>query len=413
MKKVILLAVTLVVAVCLAFGTDLLFYALSDREKTEIKGSAIFTDGREAYGIYDCEVVDGMVFVTGGDPQFVVSGTEEEISVIRMAFIKPVEQDTNIQLFYLAPGDTISEDRSVRTMIPAGAKEKEIWIPSAVYGQFRFDIEDHVVIRDITAGNEYPVIFVYHPHGVRIALLAAEFFLLFYAVRFFALREEKGKRTGKHAPEEERKPIWAIALCNLFLALTVMFFQPVSSALAFGPFAVGNVWGLGLLLAFGAAAVLSGLMMLLPVRAGIAASAFSLGAGGAFLVQSVLWNEGRYLRMDTSFPLQMLNIIAWFGIILMAFVLGAYCTESREQQKTAKKTLCIFAVILLMIQGMDYTVLQTRMEGDPLPAGYREEWTRKEASGGAAEEDPEALPEASLGDLLTLSLRNGMPFYLK
>ena len=393
MKKIILPVIALVIAVCCAFGTDFLFYSAGDHTGTEVKGSPIFTDGHEAFGLHDVAIYGGEVFYTGVDPQFVVYATEEEVSAIRISFVEPVAANTNTQVFYVLPGAGVTEEASVRTVIPAGSMEWVIPVPPAVYSMFRFDIDLNVYLKEIVSGNEVPIIYVYYPNTLRIILLSAEFFALLCVMAFLLRRKEKD------LGPVQRKPAGTIAACNLFLVLTVLVFQPFNYIHASLPdFVTGNVWALSLLTAAGAALVLTCLMLLLPTRAGIGAAGVSLGAGFSFLFQSLFLNAERPLRMDTSFPMEMMNIILWFGIILIAAVMAAFCAEG-EQTKIVKKVLCVAAALLIAFQAMDFTVLATKREEDSLPAPYS--W--REAYSG----------DSTFGDFMALSMEIGMPFYLK
>ena len=397
MKKIILPVIALVVAVGCAFGADYLFYIAGDHTKTEVTGTAVFTDGREVLAASGCEIIDGEIYITDGDPNFALAAPEEKVSVVRMDFPFPLAQNTSVQLYYALPGEGFIEENSFHVVIPSGAQEYRIRIPSAVYAYFRLDPGRNMVLQGITAGNETLVKYVYHPHTGRIILLGAEVFVLFLIVCFIILNR-RGERKGSSG-RVRGKPAGTIVLCNLFLALTVVVFQPMAFVHAWVKgFAPGNALWVCAAVAAGAAAVLSCLMMLLPPRAGIGAAGLSLGAGAAFLLQSLLFNGNRVFRMDTSFPMEMMNIILWFGIILIAAVMAAACAEGR-QTATVKKVLCVAAAVLIAVQAMDWTILATVEEGDPLPKGYSPE---AEYEGGS-----------TFGELMELSGNTGLPFYLK
>ena len=86
-----------------------------------------------------------------------------------------------------------------------------------------------------------------------------------------------------------KKPFVTILLCNLFTALTVLFFSPMEVILAnagefFFPF--GSVWWFQLLVTLAAALLLTGLFCLLPSRVGLVFAAGVLGIGVAAYLQT-------------------------------------------------------------------------------------------------------------------------------
>ena len=125
-----------------------------------------------------------------------------------------------------------------------------------------------------------------------------------------------------------KKPFLTILLCNLFASLTVLFFSPMEVILAnagefFFPFA--NVWWFQLLVALAAALLLTGLFCLLPSRAGLVASALSLGFGLAAYVQ-VLFMNGHMVsltgeRFDITSAGIRNNLIIWIVILLLVTLL--------------------------------------------------------------------------------------------
>ena len=66
----ILAAVALMVCLACAFAGDYLLFVTGDRIVTRGEESAVFTDGREAYGLSGCMIENGAVTVTGEDPHF-------------------------------------------------------------------------------------------------------------------------------------------------------------------------------------------------------------------------------------------------------------------------------------------------------------------------------------------------------
>ena len=116
----------------------------------------------------------------------------------------------------------------------------------------------------------------------------------------------------------KKKPFVTIFLCNLFTALTVLFFAPLEVLLAnagefFVPF--GNVWWLQLLLALLAALLFSGILMLLPARAGLTVAGLSLAFGLASYLQ-VLFMNGHMVsltgeRFDITPAGIRNNLIIW------------------------------------------------------------------------------------------------------
>ncbi len=178
---------------------------------------------------------------------------------------------------------------------------------------------------------------------------------------------------------KKSKAIGAIILCNLFLSLTVIFFQPLDYMLLnLGEFLVSfeNVWWVQLLIAIGATVVLSAVMLLLPVKAGRIAASVSLGFGLAFLAQTLLFNDGKVLRMNTNWPIEVLNIFVWFGIVAITVSMGAY--YSGEQGRRAEIVMFTIACLLIVAQAYNFTILSTLVDTTESVAGEKGHYLSRE-----------------------------------
>ena len=397
-------AAALAAAVILAFAADWIMFLCSDPTRTEMEGSAIFTDGREAFRIGGCGIMDNQVIITGEDPQFVVSAYEEEVSSIHILFREPVAQDTDLQVYYAFPGGDFSEPDSVRLTIWSGSVDREIAVPWTNYSYFRFDFEQDVTLEGIYAEREKEITLAYQPHGVRIACFAAAVFalgcMLILSVRAWK-ETEKETRTRRRDRKAGRKATGMILLCSLFLASTIVFFQPVIALLEDGrETAAGNTWWIQLLCAAGIGLALAGLARLLPARGGkIAAGAF-LAVGAAFLAQCMLLNGGKPLGMNDSWPVMLLNVFVWPGIavIVIALVLDGL----RDGEKRTEIAARAAAWILILIQAVNLTVAWTAEDPDV---------TIHTAHPPVSE--PADAEGAGFGDLMGVSLERGVPYLIK
>ena len=144
----------------------------------------------------------------------------------------------------------------------------------------------------------------------------------------------------KTQQSSRKRFLGTILLCNLFLSLTVVFFSPMEIVLLnrgefYFPF--NNVWGVQLLVALGAALVLSLLMMLLPPRAGQIAAAVSLGLGLAAYVQALFLNGKMVSLTGASMKLtdadKTTNLIIW-GCIVLAVLLCVIFLGARRKKAT-------------------------------------------------------------------------------
>lgn len=72
----------------------------------------VFSDGSEAYGLHAYEISDGTMTVMGSDPHFEVSSYDQTFSRIRIEFQKPLEQDTELQIYYTPVDGSVSEKNS-------------------------------------------------------------------------------------------------------------------------------------------------------------------------------------------------------------------------------------------------------------------------------------------------------------
>ena len=432
--RILWIAAAVLLSLVLAFVADYLLYTGSDHVKTVGEESPVFTDGQETFAISDCVIANNEIIVMGVDPQFCVMAPENEVSEVHVLFGEPLRQNTPFQVYYALPGENFSEESSVRMTFAEGSEEEFIAIPAARYSRFRFDIDADVVVREILSGDVARIDLAYSPYAVRIIFFTLEVLLVLGAVYFCfpkknkdngsAARAEsvlaqgarvqgprrrradsKGPRRRRAEPERKgiaafawKKPLAAVVLCNLFLSMTVVFFQPLTYGLVnLVGFPFDGLWWGQLLIALGIALVLSVLMLLLPARGGRIAAAVSLGAGIAFLAQALLLNDGRPLQMNTNWPMEMLNIFVWFGIVILAAAMTAYYAGS--EGKKAEKAMCLIACVLLAVQAMSFTVLSTSKD-----EGYRRpEYNPQEIISG----------ETGFAELMNLSLVRGLPFFLK
>ena len=399
----ILAAAALMVCLACAFAGDYLLFMTGDHVVTRGEESAVFTDGREAFGLSDCMIANGVVTVTGVDPHFSVFARETETTEVHILFLEPVEQETWFQLFFALPGEEFTEESSVRIIIEGGTEELQVAVPPGEYNRLRFDFESDVAIREILSGNVGQVELPYRPQFIRILLFALEAFLLICCLALLLSRrqgEGKGRFRGR--------PLGTILLCNGFLSMTAVFFQPLTEGLVrFADFPFDGVWGVQLLLAAGFTLALSCLMMLLPPRGGMTAASVSLGAGTAFLAQCLLLNAGKPLAMDENWPVRVENVYIWFGIVIIIAATVIYYSGTSGPQ--IRKALCAAAGVLLLLQAVSFTVLATSRE-----EGYRrKEIQPQEFLSGETDADGAASGEMGFGELMKLSMKRGMPYLLK
>lgn len=404
-KRIIsLLCLALVISAVCAFAADLMAFRNSDLPETIIENeSAVFTDGHEAFGEYGCEIIEKKVHITGPDPQFVVNAVSDPVSVIRILFSEPVTQDIYLQIFYAPVGGGFSEGDSIRTVIPSGSEEAVLSIQENAYAMLRFDFEQDVSLYAIYSGKgirreDYG----YRPNALRLVLLFVEVFIPLCALIFFVSRKSKQKEDQANATGR-KKPLLTILFCNLFFSLTIVFFQPMAHVLAnLGKYEYlfEHIRWIQLLLTAGAALVITGLMLFLPSRAGRIAASLSLSAGCAFLAQSLLLNAGKPLAMDTSWPMEMLNLFIWFGMILITVVMVIFYSETHS--KKTETVMCIVACLLIVLQCMSYTVQRMITTEE----AYRAEKNTRQA------EKQDGLSDMEKG-VIRISLFRGMPFFLK
>ena len=134
--------------------------------------------------------------------------------------------------------------------------------------------------------------------------------------------------------EKKRQPL-TILICNLFLALTAVFFSPMEVVLANLKefyFSFANVWWFQLLAAIAAAAVLTLVMIALPPRAGRIAAGLSLGLGLAAYVQALFLNGKMKVLSGEALVLsgreKALNLAVWGLVILAAIMAVALAGKS-------------------------------------------------------------------------------------
>lgn len=158
----------------------------------------------------------------------------------------------------------------------------------------------------------------------------------------------------------KQKSVSTILICNLFLSFTFAFFQPLEYIMI-NPneflISIEGIWWIQLLLAIGISMFLSLMMIILPPKIGRISAYFSLGLGLAFLAQSLLFSRGRLIDMDISWPLEVLNIFMWFGIILITTSIGLY--YNGKQSKQIDAIITAIAWFLIVAQVISTTIIET------------------------------------------------------
>ncbi len=203
----------------------------------------------------------------------------------------------------------------------------------------------------------------------------------------------------------KRKSICTILFSNLLLTLTAAFFQPLEHILM-NPgevsFRFADIWWIQLLLAVGAAVILSFLMILLPAKAGRIAASLSLGTGLASLAQGLLFNGGKPMEMNTNWPVQLQNVFVWFGII--AATVSTVTWFSGEQGKRTGIVMCAIAWILITAQAMNFTILSTAAEPYIPRADIEETQVVREADTGWS---------GAENELISIAAARCLPYLMK
>ena len=364
----------------------------------------VFSDGSEVYGLHACEISDGIMTVTGSDPHFLVSSYGQAFSRIRLEFREALEQDTEVQIYYAPVDGSFSEKYSTKRTIEAGKKRELIYIPRAAYEDLRFDIEQNVSFEGIYIGDQEWTVVPYGLRKLRISIILCIVFiplciLILYKTR--TLGELNDKDRNGDIGGIKRKLNGVVLLCNLFLSMTVFAFQPLDNLQINSHFAritFKDIWWMQLLLGAGIALVLSVLIHILPEKGRKIAASVSLGFGVAFLVQSLLLNDGRTLPMNMNWPIELLDVHVWFGIVIIIVVMGI--SYSNQQEKKAEITKCVIAWVLIIMQAVNLTAMATAVD---LSANSKAQIERTDRENLISTEK----------QMLSISMERGLPYLLK
>ncbi len=139
---------------------------------------------------------------------------------------------------------------------------------------------------------------------------------------------------------KRKRSLFTILACNLFFTLTVAFFSPLEVLVAnIGEFMLPfhNIWWFQLLVAVGAALVLTLVMYLLPPRAGQIAAALTLGLGLAAYIQAMFLNGAMVNLTGEKMKITegeiTWNLVIW-GAILLAVLLAVIIGGIRHYKGT-------------------------------------------------------------------------------
>lgn len=174
-RIVLLLAVLLFAAGCAYFADRAAYQKFQSYDA--VARVTVFNDDTDIVKIHDCDVIKGVLTVNGTDPQFEVDAFGKETPEIHVKFIRPLLQDTFLQI-YLAPvGEHFSEENSVSRIIPAGEKEAVFEISQREYSAFRFDFGQNVSIDRIYTENDQHFVLEDKPDIVRLVTIFSIIFI--------------------------------------------------------------------------------------------------------------------------------------------------------------------------------------------------------------------------------------------
>ena len=378
-KRILLILLALVLAALCATAAEVIARRIWEDEQDFT--FPVFLDGSEAFNLHSVEIEDNNLTVTGSDPRFIVSAHTQTFSRIRIRFKTPLTQDTELKIYYVPAGGSITEDDSIVKIIEAGTKQAFVYIPRGTYDYLRFDFEQDVSFEGIYVGDREWALKPYQTDPLRIGVIFA---VIFLPLCVLILTQ----------PKKTKKPILTILACNTFFSLTITTFQPLEQILINNnylqlPFS--NIWWVQLLLGIGITLILALLMLLLPPKAGSIAASVSLGLGLSYLAQSLLFNAGRPLALDYNWPMKLLSVHVWLGIVILITSLGAYSLkQDRPRQKTAERIKTICAWLLIIIQAVNLVILATSAD----LSGPREE-------------------QVPIKTVFNISMERGLPFLLK
>ena len=179
-RRILIIAAILSLSFFCSVLVDHAIFLFHSSSETENNKSSVFADGSDAYNIIDCNIEDNKIQITGGDPQFSVKATGNEVSMIQIRFRESLSQDTRLQVFYDSEGIGFREGNSVYRTIYTGAKEEKIFLPKAVYNCFRFDFESPVHIEGIYTWDDTRANEEYHINVLRLCIIVCAVFIPLY-----------------------------------------------------------------------------------------------------------------------------------------------------------------------------------------------------------------------------------------
>lgn len=154
--KYILLALAIIVALGIVFYQNLDYSYEMRGEAHNILETAFA--GASGYEVVEGQYEDGThtFTVNAEDPQFYLSGMQQQIGGIEIALAKPFSENTPIavQVFYVKDGENYSEKNSVKGTIEQGRSSCCLPLPLDDYMSLRIDIDGDFTTDGILAYTE-------------------------------------------------------------------------------------------------------------------------------------------------------------------------------------------------------------------------------------------------------------------
>ncbi len=100
------------------------------------------------------EIENNTFELSGYDPGFYLENLNQKLAAVQLVFSQPLESNMEMQVFYQASGEGISEENSIKKFLYKGNQEIFIPIPSGEYELLRFDIEGSFQLQEINLSSE-------------------------------------------------------------------------------------------------------------------------------------------------------------------------------------------------------------------------------------------------------------------
>ena len=161
----------------------------------------------------------------GEDPQLLIPVSGAPVNKLTVRFAQPLPQDTELQLFYAAEGEALTEGHSLRIVFAQGTPEATFYLPGGSYSLLRLDVNGRFGFGELVAEEiSFGVTYAFEPVPLIVFALLAVLLAVFDSrVGYFSAVRGAVCRIWACGREEYGRGRWRLLLYLLMWGTALLY----------------------------------------------------------------------------------------------------------------------------------------------------------------------------------------------